>query len=78
MVIAIKSIGITKLDTFPYLQDTSIFLGLENHLFYPRETNQRRNEVKVAIEAEQLRQTRLGIYDPDSMAKISEAQTLLC
>ena len=33
---------------------------------------------KVAVRLEFLRQKRLGIYDPDSMAKISEAQTLLC
>lgn len=75
MVIAIKSIGISKLDAS---QDTSIFLGLEQNLFYPQETSQRRNEVKVAVRLEFLRQKRLGIYDPDSMAKISEAQTLLC
>jgi len=75
MVVALKSIGMTKLDAS---QDTSIWLGLEQNLFYPGETLSRRNEVKVAVRLEQHRQTRLGIYDPDSMAKISEAQTVIC
>jgi len=47
MVIAIKSIGISKLDAFPYLQDTSIFLGSD--LPTPVQMQGRRSLAKFEI-----------------------------
>jgi len=60
--------------------ETSAFMGLEK--FLSRETSReikyQRDALRMAILYEQQRQIEAGIYDPDTMANISEVASAWC
>ena len=60
------------------IQD-SAFMGLEYNLSDTarQETMHRRETIRRAVLSEQRRQRHVGIYDPDEMASISEAESTL-
>ena len=62
------------------INDTSVFLGLENHLTESEihVINQRRRAISNSVLLEQDGQLHLGIYDPDAMVRVSEAESLTC
>lgn len=59
------------------VSNTSAFMGIENHL--SEQTTQgilnRRRSIRNAVLAEQDRQMKAKIYDPDEMAKVSQAES---
>lgn len=62
------------------VQNTSRFMGLENHLTEQGclRVVQRRKAICKAVLSEQDRQRREGIsYDPDSMSKVAQAESEL-
>ena len=71
----IKSVGLTVAQYAELnIENTSSFLGLETYLTEtgPQEVVERRRASKRAVLLEQTRQTRLGLNDPEAMARISE------
>jgi hypothetical protein len=58
-----------------HVEDTSVFLGLEKYLSQDafRGTKHRKEAILGAVLSEQLRQSRVGINDPDALAQVSQS-----
>jgi len=58
-----------------HFDDTSKFMGFDNYLTESgcRKIQERRRMICEEVKIEQERQARLGIYDPDAMANVSQA-----
>ena len=58
-----------------HVEDTSAFLGLESYLSQDvlQGIKRRKEAILGAVLSEQLRQSRVGINDPDALARVSQA-----
>ena len=58
-----------------HVEDTSAFLGLESYLSQDvlQGIKRRKEAILGAVLSEQLRQSRVGINDPDAVARVSQA-----
>ena len=58
-----------------HVEDTSAFLGLESYLSQDvlQGIKRRKEAILGAVLSEQLRQSRVGINDPDALAQVSQS-----
>ena len=83
-VFLLRSIKANRMTMSQYanmnIQDTSVFMGLERYL--SKKTSKaivyKRKAICRAVRSEQQRQLDAGLYDPDTMASVSQAVSDWC